>query len=296
MGYIFLTLSLLAGAAKGYCGKKTSGHLGGIRDSLMVNIIRMVLCVIIGFCLILFGGNVAQLRPTAKLLWIAALSGVSTSVFVVTWLISVRKSAYMMLDIALMLGLLIPLIAGEIFFQEQIKPTQWIGVVILFIAVVIMCSYNNSIKAKLTFSALAVLFISGAASGITDLSQKLFVKNLPDVSVSVFNFYTYVFAGITLSVAFLLMKPQSDAQSTGDTFRKVFGYVVVMAICLFLNSYFRTLAAAHLDAVLLYPLSQSAALILSTLMSHFFFKEKITPKCIIGIVITFIGLLIINVL
>jgi len=92
------------------------------------------------------------------------------------------------------------------------------------------------------------------------------------------------------------MKPQSDAQSTGDTFRKVFGYVVVMAICLFLNSYFRTLAAAHLDAVLLYPLSQSAALILSTLMSHFFFKEKITPKCIIGIVITFIGLLIINVL
>ncbi len=69
-----------------------------------------------------------------------------------------------------------------------------------------------------------------------------------------------------------------------------------MALCLFANSFFKTLAAQHLSSVLLYPLLQGSALILSTIMSAVFFKEKLTAKCIVGIVIAFIGLIIINML
>lgn len=70
--------------------------------------------------------------------------------------------------------------------------------------------------------------------------------------------------------------------------------MAVMAACLFANSFFKTLAAEHLDAILLYPLNQGAALILSTLMSSVCFRERITVKCICGIVIAFVGLLVIN--
>ena len=295
MGYLFLVFALLAGVTKGYCGKKTSGFLSGFRDSMMANMIRMGLCIVIGFLIVLFGSDLQALAPSGKLLLISALSGVFTSVFVVSWLVSVKKSAYMMLDVFLMLGVLIPLLASSIFFRERIDLTQWIGIAILFVAVIIMCSYNNSIKEKLTLPALLLLIVCGAANGIADFSQKLFVKQLPEVPASVFNFYTYVFAAITLVIAYLLMKPQG--QETGKAnFKKVAGYILVMAICLFANSFFKTLAANHLDSVLLYPLNQGAALILSSAMSALLFKEKLTAKCIIGLVIAFVSLIIINVL
>ena len=295
MGYLFLVFALLAGVTKGYCGKKTSGFLSGFRDSMMANMIRMGLCIVIGFLIVLFGGDLQALAPSGKLLLISALSGIFTSVFVVSWLVSVKKSAYMMLDVFLMLGVLIPLLASSIFFRERIDLTQWIGIAILFVAVIIMCSYNNSIKEKLTLPALLLLIVCGAANGIADFSQKLFVKQLPEVPASVFNFYTYVFAAITLVIAYLLMKPQG--QETGKAnFKKVAGYILVMAICLFANSFFKTLAANHLDSVLLYPLNQGAALILSSAMSALLFKEKLTAKCIIGLVIAFVSLIIINVL
>ena len=70
----------------------------------------------------------------------------------------------------------------------------------------------------------------------------------------------------------------------------------MMALCLFANSYFKTLAAGYLSAVLLYPLNQGCALILSAFMSATLFKEKLTLKAVIGMITAFAGLLIINLL
>ena len=295
MGYLFLSLALLSGATKGFCGKKTSGFIKGTKDSILSNIIRMLLCIAIGFVILLFSGSLPQLLPSAELLLICALSGISTAVFVVTWLISVQKSAYMMLDVFLMLGVLIPIICGNIFFNETVKLTQWIGIAVLFVAVVIMCSYNNTIKQKITIPSLLLLIACGLSNGITDFSQKLFIKRLPDISVSVFNFYTYIFAALTLVIAYFLIRTQEE-RADPKVFLHIFGYVFVLAACLFANSYFKTLAANHLDAVLLYPLNQGAGLILSSVMAAVFFREKLTAKCITGLIIAFIGLLIINLL
>ena len=201
----------------------------------------------------------------------------------------------MMLDIFLMLGVLIPLIASNIFFHESIKPTQWVGIAVLFAAVVMMCSYNNSIKAKLTPTGLILLIVCGTANGIADFSQKLFTKCIPDGSAAVFNFYTYVFAAIFLIVFFAVI-PKGDHVTNRSNIKKIFGFILIMAICLFANSYFKTLASKYLSAVLLYPLNQGCSLILSAIMVSVLFKEKLTIKAVTGIVTAFIGLLIINLL
>lgn len=81
-----------------------------------------------------------------------------------------------------------------------------------------------------------------------------------------------------------------------QTVKKIVLYIAIMALCLFANSYFKTLAATELDSAQLYPLNQGAALILSMGMSALSFKEKVTPKAILGIVLAFAGLLVMNVL
>lgn len=295
MGYLFLCIAIMAGAAKGYCGKKTSGCMQNTEDAILTNCVRMILCVIIGFFVILAGGNLLGLRPDGTLLLISALSGVSTAVFAVSWLICVKKSAYMMLDIFLLLGVLIPLFGSSLFFGESIKVTQWIGIAVLFAAVLIMGSYNHSVKGKLTPATLVLLLVCGISYGISDFSHKLFVKSLPDHSAAVFSFYTYVFSAVVLCMVLFLLRRKENAGPKMEI-KKILIYILIMSACLFVNSYFKTLAADRMNAVLMYPLSQGGSLILSTLMSTFLFSEKLTAKAIVGILMAFAGLMIINLL
>jgi multidrug transporter EmrE-like cation transporter len=61
-----------------------------------------------------------------------------------------------------------------------------------------------------------------------------------------------------------------------------------------MSSYFKVISAKFLDSAILYPISQGSALILSALMAGIFFKEKITFKCIFGMILAFFALLIIH--
>jgi len=295
MGYLFLALALFAGTTKGYCGKKTSGYLSGLRDSLFASSLRMLLCILTGLAAVFLDGSAAQLYPTGKLLLICALSGISTAVFVVSWLLAVKKSAYMLVDIFLMLGVLIPILGGSLFFREQVPPVKWLGIAVLFAAVTLMCSYNRSFKGKLSLLSWLLLLLCGFSSGIADFSQKLYVYQLPGISAAVFNFYTYVFAGLAMVAACLLFR-RKDGPKKPEHLSGILGYIAVMALCLFANSYFKTLAAARLDSVLMYPLNQGAALILSSAMASLLFREKLTAKAVAGIALAFVGLILIHLL
>ena len=298
MGYLFIALALFAGCTKGYCGKKTSGFVEKSKDAVFISFIRMLLCILIGAILIIAAKDTPYLIPDAKMLPVYLLSGVSTSAFVVIWMLAVRKSAYMLIDIFLMLGVLIPLILANILFDEPVKPTQWLGIAILIVAVLIMCSYNSGLKGKMSFTSVLLLILTGASNGIADFSQKLFVRTADGVPTSVFNFYTYVFSAVTLLICYIVFRQadNKDSKSSTKIPKVMYVYVAIMAACLFANSYFKTVAAYTLDSAKLYPLNQGAALILSSLMSAFLFDEKLTFKAIIGIVLSFIALIIINVL
>lgn len=241
IGYLYLAIALFCGAAKGYCGKKTGGYVNGFKDAMLTNTIRMALCIVIGLIMIIVGGNITFMFPNPKLLLISALSGVTTSVFVVTWLLSVKKGAYMMLDVFLTLGVFVPILLGLFLFDENVRLNQWVGLAFLVVAVVIMCSYNNSIKEKITPFSLLMLVICGVSNGLTSFSQKLFVKRCADIPIAVFNLYTYVFSAIVLIVFYFVFKQrEKNTENKGVGVKSILGYVIVMAICLFLNSYFAT--------------------------------------------------------
>ena len=298
MGYLFLALALLCGSTKGYCGKKTSGAVSEYRDAMLVNALRMVLCIVFGFALLAVQGDVALLKVDLPTLAITALSGVTTSVFVVSWLLSVRKGAYMMVDVFLMLGVLVAVVLSAVCFGEEVTVKQMIGLALLILAVCIMCSYSSGLKEKITPAAILLLVACGVSNGLTDFSQKLFVKYAQSSTVAVFNFYTYVFSAITLAVlyGFSGKKQKGSAANALRTVKSIAGYVLVMALCLYLNSFFKTQAASLLPAAQLYPLNQGCGLMLSSLMAAVFFREKITVKAITGLCIAFVALLLINVL
>ena len=204
MGYLFLTLALFAGVTKGYCGKKTSGYVEKTRDAFLINIIRMVLCTVTGIIVVLCSKHSSFLILDTKGLFICLLSGISTAFFVAFWLLAIRKSAYMIMDVFLLAGTLIPMLLSSTFFHESIKLHQWGGFLLLLIAVIIMCSYSSSVKEKFSISAFILLALTGIMCGITSFSQKLFVNLCSETPATVFNLYTYVFSAVTLIIFYFI--------------------------------------------------------------------------------------------
>ena len=299
MGYLFLIISVISGATKGFFAKKVSDRTNGLKSAVISNLIRMVFCIPIGLLFILAEGNGINLLISYKDLLISAFGGVVTSIFIVSWLLAVRKTAYTTIDAFLSMGMFVPILLSLVLYKENISLSQIIGLLFLIFAVMLMSVYSNKNKQKITVKTLILLIITGVACGLADFSQKMFNYSNSEISASVFNFYIYVFSAITLAITLPFFKNSkkdeiAECQKSIDKIKIL--YIAIMAVFLFANTYFKTLAANVLDSVMLYPLSQGLSLLLSLIMSALFFKEKIKPISIIGITVLFVGLLFINVI
>lgn len=292
MGYLFLTIALLCGSIKGFCGKKISGKVNTLKGVFYINTLRMLLCIAIGFFIVLLGG-IGGFKVDLYTLFITAMSGITTALFVATWIISVRKGAYLMIDIFLMLGSVLTIILCNLFFKEAITINQCIGFLLLLASTAIMCSYSSSIKGSFSLSSFLILAFCGLSNGLTDFSQKCYVKTVEGGSIAVFNFYTYIFAALALLIFFMISHKFEKEENDGKSF-KVFLVVCIMSICLFSNSYFKTMAAKFLNSAMLYPVSNSAAIVLSAIMASVFFGEKMTKKSVLGIILTFMAIIIMS--
>jgi len=298
MGYLFVLMALLMGATKGFCGKKTSGTITTLSGTMLFNSVRMMICIPIGLLAVFMAtGSLASLTVDWRTLLISLLSGAATSFFVVSWIMAVRRGAYMLVDVFLTLGVIVPVVLCRVFFGEEVRVSQVIGILMLVAASYVMCSYNMSLrKERMRLSDILLLSFSGAANGLTSFAQKWF-RYESAADASVFNFYTYVFSAAVLIVCWLLARGREEKKEEGGgNLLRLGVYVTVMSVCIFLHSLFSTMAAGYLTSSQLYPLMQGGGLTLSMFMAHVFFKEKITARCLTGIGIAFAALMVINLL
>ena len=294
MGYIFLAIALLTNNIKGYCGKQMSRYSAKLNDTLLICFFRMLMCIGTSAVILAVTGGFFGLEITPKLIGYAAFSGISTAILVAVWLFAANSSGYMMLEVFQMLGVGVTILMSFVFYQEEITVRDLIGFAVLVFAAYLM---HAGTKVKPTLKTLAVVILCGLANGMTDFSQKAFIYSGLDTTTAQFQLCSYVFAAVTLIVLYTAITVGSKTEEkngAGAILKKTWYFVLIMAICLYGNSFFKTEAANYLSAAKLYTLSQGGTMAIGTLMSAFLFKEKLTLKSGISIAITFIGLLIIN--
>ncbi len=291
-GCIYLVFALLSGLFKGFCGKLISNGANTFKEVLSVNIVRMFFCTLIGFGAAGLSGF-SSLAIDSKTALVCLMSALCMTAFCVCWMFAYRFEAYMYLNIFTMMGAIGTCFFGLVVFGEPIKATRWIGMVILLIAVYIMTLYNKKLTGKMTFIEVVLLVAGALGSSLADFSQKIYTRTIGG-DASVFNFYTYLFSLLILLVVTLFVKAPEKEKKEHD--KKYFILCFVMSACLYINTLSKTFAASYLTTVQMYPTLQGANLIFSALMAHIFFKEKVTPHCVVGMICAFAGLIIMNVL
>ena len=294
MGYLFLAIALLTNNIKGYCGKQMSRYSAKLNDTLLICFFRMLMCIGTSAIILAVTGGFFGLEITPKLIGYAAFSGISTAILVAAWLFAANSSGYMMLEVFQMLGVGVTILMSFVIYKEEITVRDVIGFCVLVFAAYLM---HAGTKVKPTLKTLAVVILCGLANGMTDFSQKAFIYSGLETTTAQFQLCSYVFAAVTLIVLYTAMtagKKTEEKNGATAILKKTWYFVLIMAVCLYANSYFKTEAANYLSAAKLYTLSQGGTMAIGTLMSAFLFKEKLTLKSGISIAITFIGLLIIN--
>lgn len=305
VGYLFLFIAVLTGVAKGYCGKKTSEYVSSITDGVILQSTRLILCVIIGLCLFLFSGIQSNIDST--ILIISILNGIANAAFLLSWLFAVKSGAYLFVDICLTAGgIMLPCMCDALLLGGIITPIQYIGIVIMIFAVLVMNSYNFTVtKKKVTFGNILLLACVALSNGIMGFCAKLFAyhKSMVDINcdLSAFSLLTFLFACILLLIALPIICKIQKAKIKDCVksfpFKKLWVYLVLIALFLFFNSYLTTLTNTYIEnTVLIYPLQFGSNLILSAIMAVTIFKEKINFRSILGMVLITVSIILINVI
>ena len=309
MGYLFVALALLSGGIKSFCGKKISGKTPTIKNAILTNFVRMLFCIVFGFLFVWVIDGVSALKMDAAAILLALGGSVATCVFLVSWLLAMRKNAYMTVEAFVLASMLVPVLLKLAIYDEKVGIFQWIGLAILLFSVWLMSIYNNQTKGKLTAVGLALLFVVCLGNGLNSFTQNVFKTEFESLSAAAFNFYVYVFSAVLLGITFLCLKEKpSVEEESGIQVSEDFGkkeplfdrtkliLIAIMAIFLFCNSYFITLANGYLPAVKLNPLLNVSALFVGLFISVVFFKEKLKTVSVIGICLMIVGVIFINVL
>ena len=317
MVYVFVLLTLISLAIKGFCGKKTSTCVRQTGDAFRFNILRMLLCMLIGALVVFLEGAQSSFAIDRGMLLICLMAGVCNAMFLIGWILAVRKNAMVTVDVALTLGAILPAVLCAVLFHEPISLPKMLGFLLIILAAAILAGYNKSEKGKSGVGGILLVIIASAGEGLVSFTQQLYRQfytesgsRAGDVIYpkSIYNFYIYVFAALVLILCLVAYdlyrfvknptKRWTDELKSG--MRILIGplpYIVVMAVCMFAANYFQTVAAGDygMSSQVLYPLIKGGSLITVNITAMLFFGEKMTRRSLLGSVVALAGIVVMNV-
>lgn len=183
------------------------------------------------------------------------------------------------------LGILLPMLASILIWQELPSLKQGIGILLAFSAMVyvnLAPSLNNNAKKTALNVTLLFLFLAG---GLAEFSSKLFQKLGQSPDQNIFLFVVF-FTAFCLSLSLSLKSETAHKTSLKNDL--LMG--IAVGVPNLLSSAFLISALRTVPAAIAFPIYSSGSIALITALSYLLFKEKITKASLLGIGLTMIAL------
>lgn len=238
------------------------------------------------FALILFfmRGGAAVDAPLYKWLMTVGFSLFTGTMYLMTLALMIRAistSGAGMCTLWNKAGILIPIFTSLVLWGEAPKTLGWIGVVFTLAAVFLASYTGGAIKADKYLVALML------CSGIGSTSLKVFQKTVTTDLNDFFVFCTF-FSAFLASVVFIKKRGGAKLNFKNIFFGAAVGFSNVT------SDVFMLMALMSLPAAVVYPVSSSGTISFIALISALVFKEKLTKKQILALILTVIGIILIN--
>ena len=183
---------------------------------------------------------------------------------------------------------MVPYIWGLAFLDEQFSLIKGIGLGFILLGV-ILPNISKKLNLKQLFLCVAVFFLNGFVSVVSKVHQVEIVYKTVDTQ-------SFVLIGgiikFVLSGGLWLVIEKNNVNQIFKKQKDGFLPLVILSVLVSgISSFLQLWSAKFLPATVLYPFITGGTIIFSSLAGVAFFKDKLSKKLVLSIVMSFIGTL-----
>jgi len=205
--------------------------------------------------------------------------------------LTAQKLGMSVVAVAGKMSVVIPVIFGLIVYNESLGIFKLIGIILALIAVY-FASYKEN-KLEIDKSVIYLPFILFIGSGVLDTTLK-YVQNtyVSLEETSVYLSVIFLVAGIlgSLLLLYFMLIKKSKLNLTNIIGGLALGFVNYFAMYFLL----RALQTKGLDSSTVFTINNVAIVLFSTILGISFYKEKLSKKNLIGIILAVISIFMIT--
>lgn len=196
---------------------------------------------------------------------------------------SVKENGVSVTGMIAKLGILIPMLFSIVIWNEYPSQIQWLGIFLALTSIIIVTMSRNTFKNFDLKPGLILLFFFG---GLAEFSNKIFQKYALVDYKDVFLFSVF-FTAFIISIFFTAKEKKPIRK------KDIYTGVAVGFFNLF-SSYFLILSLTTLNTAVAFPLFSAGSIVLINLGGYYIFKEEISSKNKVAMLMTIAALVLIN--
>lgn len=187
-------------------------------------------------------------------------------------------------------GMILPCIIGHFFWSEKLSVVSVLGMILAISSIVLLKDGNKENK-KFEFEGVFLGVIIFLTSAGVMISQKLMGIYFAGQSISAYNFYSFL---VPFWIVCCFAKAKRSVNVEKRDKKALWICALGSAVSLCVISFVMTSISGKVPSVLLFPLFNGLGIIFVCIGSVIAFKEKLTAKKIIGLILGICGLCLVN--
>lgn len=186
-------------------------------------------------------------------------------------------------------GMVLPYIWGLLFLNEDFSVLRTGGLIVILLGVVLSNFSGERVNIKQIVMCVAVFVLNGFVSIISKMHQSQ--ATFDSVNSAEFIILGGIFKFLLAGILFFVFKNKDGSERTAVSLKKAVIIITASALIGGVSYMLQLLGAKALPATVLYPFITGGSIVFSALAGVTLFKEKLSAKLIISVILCFAGTL-----
>lgn len=189
------------------------------------------------------------------------------------------------------LSMIVPTLFSYFFYNESLSLQRIIGIAFTIVALVLCPAKDQKKTSGIKWLILAL--IASLLSSAISVTQKIFNSTHLATQQEAFLAIGYIVAFV-LSLILLAIMKTKGTKPTIKLEKRYFISVSLIGIILAVHGWLTNYSITVIEGTLLFPFSCGGTILLSTIVGVVLFKDKLTPKQILGVIFGIVAAVLMN--
>lgn len=199
------------------------------------------------------------------------------------------------------LSTIIPAFSGAIFWDETLYPAQIAGIVLL-IACFMLCVGKDKEKKQMSVKWLVYVFLAFLSTGFIGVMQKVHQSSAYANELNGFLIISFAISAISAGIcAVIAVNRKTDGQNTAENSEEktkkgaIYPILIILSgVGVALNNVINLYLSGKVASAVFFPIVNGGGLILVTLCAVVLYREKLSVKQWIGIIVGIISVVLLS--